>query len=277
MIRILVDSASDCRPGDAGIDWIIPIAINFGNREYRDGVDMDNEMFYSLLLTQNEFPRTSQPSPQDFLGFFQKVKESGEELLYFAVSSALSGTWQCAHLAKEMVGYDGIHIIDTKAATHMISLLANYAARLIRQGLPAVQTAEACEALKQRIRIFAGVDTLEYLYRGGRMSRATAAVGEVAGIKPVISITAAGKVEAIGKCLGRNKAMQLIIDRVKAQAPDPEFPIYSLYTLGTQNCEQLESKLAAAGHPVDARLRIGPTIGAHAGPGVYAVLYVAQA
>lgn len=275
MIKILVDSASDCRKEDGIYDLFVPITVNIDGVEYADGIDLDADKFYELQKNAKEFPRTSQPSPQQFVEIFEKIKADGDELIYLCLSSQLSGTYQGALIAKDMVDYDGIYVVDTLGATHLIGILARYARDLINQSVSAEEIAQKCENLKSKIKVFAGVDTLEYLYKGGRLSRASATVGEIAGIKPIITVSE-GKVESIGKCLGKIRAMNYILDKVKSHKINPAFPIYSLYTSGTENCEALESKLRENGYDIADRLQVGFTIGTHVGPGVYAVLFVEE-
>lgn len=275
MIKIMVDSASDCRDNNI-FDYFIPITVELDGRSYQDGIDLDNNTFYDLLTTTEEFPKTSQPAPDAFLQIFTEAKNNGDEILYFALSGSLSGTFQSASIAKAMAEYDDIYIIDTKSATHMIGYYAAYAKTLIAQGLSASLIAAECESLKGKIKVFAGLDTLEYLYKGGRVSRAAATVGEVAGIKPVITITEEGTVNAGSKAIGINRAIQTILTKTGSFEVDDRFPMYSLYTYGTENVEKLETKLAAAGYNPQGRLQIGSTIGAHTGPGVYGVLFVAK-
>lgn len=273
MIKILVDSSADCNLQDGTADLLVPISVNIDGKEYRCGVDLTSDKFYELLQSANEFPRTSQPSPQAFIEIFEKVKADGDQLIYFSLSSALSGTYQCALMAKEMVDCDNIYIIDTLSVTHLIELMAAYARDLINRGLTAGEIADRCEELKSKVIIYAGVDTLEYLYKGGRLSRASAAVGELAGIKPIITVKD-GRVELIGKSLGKQRAMNTILEKIKSHNIDPDFPMYSLYTCGTENCEALEQKLNSNGYTVSGRLQVGATIGTHVGPGVYAVMFV---
>ena len=275
MIKILVDSAADCNLQDGIIDAFVPISVNIDGKEYQSGVDLTSDQFYELLPNCKEFPRTSQPSPQTFIEIFEQAKDVGDHIIYLCLSSCLSGTYQGALIAKEMVDYDNIYIIDTLGVTHIIGVLARYARELINEGLLAGKIADKCEALKSKVKVYAGVDTLEYLYRGGRLSRASAAVGEVAGIKPIVTIKD-GRVESIGKCLGKIRAMNFIVDKLKSHKLNPDFPIYSLYTSGTENCEALEAKLKDNGYEIANRLQIGSTIGTHVGPGVYAVLFVEE-
>lgn len=273
MIKIMVDSASDCRNSEI-YDFFVPMTVNIGGKEYKDGIDLDNDTFYKLLTSTKEFPHTSQPSPEDFLTYFEQIKADGDELIYLALSSALSGTYQSANIAKEMLGYEGIYIIDSKNATHMIGALAKYAKKLIAEGLSAAEIAEKCEYIKTKIRIYAGLDTLEYLQKGGRIGKATALVGTLANIKPIITISEEGEVDAVGNSLGFGRAVQTVVEKVKRFEPNEEFPICSLYTFGEENVEKLEEKLSAAGYKVSERLQVGSTIGTHVGPGVYGVFFV---
>ena len=276
MIKFMVDSASDCRKEDAFVDYFIPIAINIDGTEYLGGVDLDSDTFYEKLKTAKEFPKTAQPAPQTFLDAFNEVKKAGDELIYFSISSGLSGTYQGAQIAKEMVGYEKIYIVDSRAASHLIGMQVHYAAKLREEGLDAEAIVEKCEKLKTRIKVFAGLDTLEYLYKGGRLSRTSAAVGSIANIKPIITVSPEGTVDSIGKCIGKMRSMQFIMDKLTAFEVDESFPLYSLYTCGTENCEALEQKLQENGYSVADRLQIGPAIGTHVGPGVYAVLFVTK-
>lgn len=272
MIRIMVDSASDC--GVQDFDMFIPMSISMNGKEYRSGLDLDSDTFYRLLTSSGEFPQTSQPSPNDFLECFLKIKEAGDELLYFCISSALSGTYQSANIAKAMAEYDGIHLIDTKTASHMIALLASSAQKWIEEGCFAREVVEKCEELQGRIRVFAGVDTLEYLKRGGRIGKAAALVGTLANIKPMITVSEEGVVAPLGKALGFGRAVQTLVEKVKGFEIDRSYPICSLYTYGEENCIRLEEKLKAEGIKVDARKQVGPTIGTHVGSGIYGIFFV---
>ncbi len=274
MIKILVDSASDCREESGLYDMYIPIKVNVDGVEYRDGVDISSNEFYRKLETADEFPRTSQPSPHEFEMLFKQIQNDGDELIYIAISSALSGTYQGAMFAKRSVGYEGIHIIDSKCVTHMIGILAQRAYDMRDAGKSAQEIVKECEALKSRIKIFAAVDTLEYLKKGGRLSGASAAVGELVKIKPVVTTSPEGEVATAAKCLGRAKVMQFLLDSVTNAQRDEAYPVYTLYTYGQENCELLEAKLKEKGIVPRDRLQIGATIGAHVGPGVCAVMYV---
>ena len=130
---------------------------------------------------------------------------------------------------------------------------------------------------KSRVVIYAALDTLEYLYKGGRLNKATAAVGELANLKPIIHVSHdEGKITIPAKCLGRNKALATLTKLVTAKPIDTSFPIYTLYAIGEENTEKLEEKLASAGVNVTKRLQIGSTIGCHIGPGAFGAIFVTK-
>lgn len=276
MIRILVDSSADFTAEDLkkyGVT-LVPISVSLGGQDYLDGINLTKDEFYKILTAGSDFPKTAQPSPNDFLEIFEDAKQSHDDVIYLALSSALSGTYQSATIAKEMAEYDRIYLIDTKSATAAIFLAAKYATQLAESGKAADEIAEILTTLCPRIKIAAGIDTLEFLHRGGRLSRASAAVGQLANIKPLITVSAAGTVELRGKALGSARGLQTLFSRFKCEEIDPEFPIYSVYTLGTENCEKLERLLTDDGYTVAERRQVGPSIGAHIGPGAYGIIYV---
>lgn len=275
MIRIMIDSTADIPKDSSIIDYYIPLSVNIDGKDYLSGIEINNDRFYELLVNAKDFPQTSQPATQSFVDAFEEVKANGDELIVFTISSELSGTYQGAVLAKSMVDYDKIHLIDTLGATHIISVMVEKASSMRASGASAEEIVSLCEDLKSRVKVFAGVNTLEYLRKGGRLSNASAIVGELAKIRPIITVVD-GKVEAIGKCIGKKRAMQFILDKVNEYILDEDYPIYSLYTAGTENCESLEEKLMESGYKIADRRQVGSTIGAHIGPGVYAVVIVTK-
>ncbi len=278
MIRILVDSSSDYTKDEIANNGFhfVPLNVLLAGKSYRDGIDLIPDQFYDLLIHSGDFPKTSQPSPQNFAEIFEDVKAKGDELICILLSSALSGTCQSAHLAKDMVDYDGIYIIDSLAATAMIKFMGNHATQLAKDGLSAKEIVDKIEAMKGKIKVVAGLDTLEYLCKGGRLSKASATIGELANLKPIITVTEEGKVSVIGKCLGKNKALNFILKYLETNERDMSFPLYTLYSYGTENTEKLEERLTKDGFSYDERVQLGSTIGAHIGPGAFAILYVTK-
>ena len=275
MIKILLDTSSDYTEEEVqakGMD-LVPLHITLGEADYRDAYDLSKDKFYELLTSNEEVPKTSQPTPQDFVDVFEKAEKNNDELICILLSSRISGTFQSATLAKSIVDYEKIHLIDSLSATHGIRLLAEHAQNLVNEGKTAEEIVAELEVLKTKIKILAVVDTLDYLCKGGRVSRTTAAIGEMAKVKPMITVNE-GEVAVIGKSLGKNKAIGSLLKALGECEVDHRFPMYSVSTLGTENCEVLENRLAAEGYETKERLQIGATIGTHVGPGVFGIIFI---
>lgn len=276
MIRIMIDSGSEYLPKEAqakGIE-VLPIVTNVGGNDYRDGFDLGRDEFFELLEETGQFPTTSQITPHVFATKFKEVLDAGDEVIAIILSSALSGTYQNACMAQAMVGNEGIYLIDSLTATYPISIMADYAAKLRDEGMPAAQIVEAIEELKGSAKVIAMVDTLEYLQRGGRIPKAAAKIGEAAKLKPVISVTEKGDLAMISACLGRKRAFDTIMKQLESIKIDDRFPVYAIYSYGTKNCERLEVRLQEAGISVTERRQIGYVIGSHIGPNACGVVYV---
>ena len=275
MIRFLVDTSSDYTVEEIkerGME-LVPLHITFGEKDYRDAYDLSKDGFYELLTTGEVFPKTSQPAPQDFVDIFEDAQEKGDDLICILLSSKLSGTFQSAVLSKSIAEYDKIHLVDSLGATHMIRLMADYGLELAKEGKTAEEIVAALEEMKSKIKVLAVVDTLEYLCKGGRVSRASAAIGEMAKVKPMITVSE-GEVTVIGKSLGKNKAIGSLLKVFGECQPDERFPIYSVSTLGTENCEAFEKRFTAEGYQFKERIQVGATIGTHVGPGAFGVIFV---
>lgn len=278
MIKILVDSSSELTKKEAEEKGylFVPIGVSLGGKEYTDGVDLTKDKFYELLTGSGEFPQTSQPSPQAFLELFEQAKRDGDEIVAILLSSALSGTYQSAVLAKQMVDYEGIYLIDSLTATGVIQILADYAKGLSEEGKGAAEVAERTDAFKARVHAIAMVDTLEFLQKGGRIGKTAAMIGELARLKPLITLTEDGRVGVIGKAIGKNKAMSFMMKWLEEHPVDEAFPSYSIFTSGTANCEQFEEKLEKHGIATAGRLQLGAAIGTHIGPNAFGIVYVGK-
>lgn len=276
MIRILVDSSADYTMAELkenGFDFV-PFPVTLNDKTYLDTVELDRNDMYKFLLQGDHFPKTSQPSPEAFVEIFEDAKAKEDEVICILLSSDLSGTCQSAFLAKNIVDYDKIYIIDSLTATFPIRILAEHAATLRSQGKSAEEIVNAVEDLKARTKVIASLDTLEYLYRGGRLSRTSASIGNLVSLKPVITIAEDGSISILAKPIGKNKAYSTLLKHLEEHPIDSDFPVYSIYTYGVENCEKLEAKLTKTGIPFKERLQVGCSIGAHIGPGTVGIVYV---
>ena len=157
----------------------------------------------------------------------------------------------------------------------MIRIMAEYGQALAKEGKSAEEIVAALDEMKSKIKVLAVVDTLEYLCKGGRVSRTAAAIGEMAKVKPMITVSE-GQVSVIGKSLGKNKAIGSLLKALGECEVDERFPIYSVSTLGTENCEVFEKRLTEAGYQFKERVQLGATIGTHIGPGAFGIIFVTK-
>ncbi len=275
MIRILVDGAADLSTEECAERGImrVPIPVDLDGVNY---ADRPYDEFYEALIHSANFPITSQVTPQGFVGFFEEAASAGDDLICLILSSGLSGTYQNALMAKEIVGYDRIHVIDTRHSTHAIRIMVDYAERLIAEGCSGDEIEHKILHLRPRVRIIAGLNTLEYLARSGRISNPLAIVGDIAHIKPVITFSSKGAVEVLGKALGIGKAVSQVFKLIKGRGVDEEYSSYEIYTYGEANTERLHGHLVRAGIHATGRLQVGPVIGGHNGPEALGMVFVSR-
>lgn len=278
MVRIITDSAADFQPAELEQLNItcIPLTVLIDQKEYHENVDLTKDRFYELLKAGEGFPKTSQASPQVLADLFEEAKRSGEEAVYITLSSALSGTYQSARFIREGTGYDGAFVVDSKNATGGQRMLVEYAVRLRDAGRSAADIVAGVEALRDRVVLYACINTLEYLHRGGRISHTAYTLGTLAQIKPIIHVDHHGRVDIPAKAMGMRKGMEHLCRQVNARQPDPEFPLYVMYTDDRSAAESLAMRLAEHGRAVhpDHIIQVGAAIGAHVGPAACGLVYV---
>ncbi len=275
MIRILTDSTSDLSPDQCkalGVD-LIPLQVHFGEETYRDGVDITNADFFARLRTADTLPHTSQINPDEFVSFFRPYLEAGDEVVGIFLSSKLSGTFQSACIAADELESKNLHLVDSCAVTFGLGLLVKMAARYRDQGMSAADIAAAVAALSPRLRLYAVVETLKYLKMGGRISAATALVGGVLGVTPIVSVKD-GVVEAVGKSRGQKGAFQWMEKRLAAEPADLSLPMAYGHTDAPQAMEAIKAYIRPL-CPTEDILEgpIGSVIGTHVGPGATGFAY----
>ena len=281
MVRIITDSAADLEPQEyekLGVTCI-PLRVAFGEQEYQENVNLSKVRFYELLLEGGAFPKTSQASPAVLTELFENARENGEEALYITLSSALSGTYQTALMVREDVEYAGAYVFDSRNATGGQRMLVEYACRLRDEGKNAAEIIAGLESIRDRIELYACVNTLEYLHKGGRISHAVYTLGNLAQIKPIIAVDTEGKVTLPAKVMGMRKGMDFLCKRLTARKPDEDHPVYVMYTNNRTVAEALAQRMEAQGlgtTPPERIIPVGAAIGAHIGPEACGIVYVGE-
>lgn len=273
--KIIVDSTADLMPEYKSRVSVVPLTVHFGDQEYIDGITIDHNTFYEKLVEDDVLPTTSQATPDAFMKEFDKVKEAGESAVVITLSSKLSGTYQSAMIAA--AEYENIHIVDSGTVAMGDGILVEMALRFLDEGLDAKTVAEKLEEEKQKIVIVALVDTLEYLKKGGRVSKAVAFAGGVLNIKPVLSVID-GEINMLGKARGSKMGNNLLVQEIeKAGGVDFSKPVLLGYS-GLSDALLLKY-IEDSKHIWDKGLdsvrytTIGSVIGTHAGPGAVAVAF----
>lgn len=255
---------------------IVPLKVMFGEDSYLDGVDISAGEFYKRLVQSPQLPTTSQPSPADFVQVYESILKEfpGCSVLSIHISSGLSGTYQSAKLATSLMEGEAEHITvwDSKSASFGFGLFVVHAAKLAAEGKPIQDIVSEIEELRSKRRLYFLVDTLEYLQKGGRIGKASAVLGTLLNIKPILSIDEEGIIFPVEKVRGRKKATARMIE------------------LFQQDLAGVTKVHAAVGHTADRTQvedflqqlsevftveelvysEIGPVIGTHVGPGTIA-------
>lgn len=265
-VQLIIDSASDLTLEEAkalGVK-LIPIPINFGEQEYLSGVNITQEEFYNKLASCKELPTTSQPTPYEFEKAFREVKEAGDEAVVLCISSALSGTYQSARAIAQDYS-DCVWVVDTLSVTIGQRLLLDYALQLREKGYNAKRLAEEIENAKTRLTVYGIVNTLDYLVKGGRLSKAAGAAGTLLGIRPVLTVRD-GVLQVISKARGIKAAHAALNKLVEETTQDTNMPSMVAHT-GTDDAD-LTAFLESADlkWSMVPRGIVGSTVGTHTGP-----------
>lgn len=277
-IQIITDSASDITNQTRKDVTVLPMTITFGDTAYQDGVNLSHQEFYERLIENGELPTTSQIPPYDFETAIRKNLSEGNDVIVITMSSKLSGTYQSACIAASES--DGkVYVVDSENVTVGERALVEYALRLKDQGMDAPSIVEKLEAEKKNIHLIALLDTLEYLKKGGRVSKAVAFAGGILSIKPVVAIVE-GEVAILGKARGSKQGNNFLVQKIEECGIDFDKPYFLGYTgLNDALLQKYieDSKDLWAEHTQSLAIStVGGTIGTHAGPGAIAVAFFAK-
>ena len=279
-VKLIIDSASDISVKEAqelGVA-VVPLTITFGEEDFEDGVTLSPVQFYEKLVNEKSLPKTSQANAFKFEEEIEKIVNSGDEAVIITISSKLSGTYNSACQAASK--YEGkVYVVDSMTACSGEGLLGLYAVELINQGKSAKEIVGELEVQKDKIHVFAMIDTLKYLKKGGRISAVAAFAGELLSLKPIVKMVD-GQVKMIGKCMGAKKGMAFL-DKVIANNGGIDYSKpYCLIWSGTEdsNVKKYIEESTTDWKDKDKLERriLGGTIGTHIGPGAVGVAFFAK-
>ena len=276
-VRIIVDSCADLRAEVKEKVSVVPLVVRFGDNELLDGVTIDKSTFYEMLVESDTLPTTSQATPDMFARAFAEAVDAGDSVVAITISSKLSGTYQSACIAA--ADYDCVHVVDSLNAAVGEGVLTEYALSCAEAGMGAADLANILEGKKKDVRVVALLDTLEYLKRGGRISRAAAFAGGLLNLKPVIAIED-GALVPMGKARGSKQGNNLLCEKIRQSGGvDFSMPLLLGYT-GIE--DSLLQKYIADSRPLwDGHtqtlhcVQVGSVVGTHAGPGAIVCAYFA--
>ena len=280
MVRLITDCAADFEPFELEKLNIacIPIKVMLADTEYEENVNLTKDQFFALLKETGASPKTSQPSPTVLMDFFEAAKAAGEEALYISLSSGISGTYQTARMTCEDADSDLCFVLDSLNATGGQRLQLEYAARLRDEGKSAAEIMEAVKSIQGKIVLYACMDTLEYLYRGGRISQTVYKLGTMAQVKPIIRVAEDGTIEVPAKAIGMRKGMDMLCKKVEQQKPSADHNFYVMYTADRSIGQALAQKFRGMGIdvPEERIIQVGAGIGSHVGPNACGFVYIAE-
>lgn len=273
-IRIVIDSTSDVTQEfiDKYNLIMVPLTVNFEDGSYLDKIELSTDEFFDKLIKADKLPTTSQVPPGKFIEVFNKVLEDGDEVLGIFLGSELSGTFESAQIAKNTIGDDRIHLIDTRSVCLGAFSLILEATELIDQNKSIDEIVETIEGLKDKVEIAVALDTLKYLEKGGRLSKGQAIAGSLLNIKPIITVRDS-RVEVVDKVRGKNKTIKWFdswIEKNKFDFTDKTVFLY--HARAEERIKTLREIIESKYKPKNIIIsEVGTVIGTHTGPGVIAV------
>lgn len=277
-IQVVTDSTSDIPKkirDDLGIR-VVPLKVHFGGETYLDGVTLQPGDFYGKLVASEQLPTTSQPAPLDFVSMYESIaQEQGDvEIISIHLSGVLSGTVQTAHLAAGMVEDKvKVHVIDSKLASFALGLAVVAVARAAKEGKSVEECLELAEHIKEKIQVFFVVDTLTYLQKGGRIGKASAFLGSLLNVKPVLTLDESGYVAPVAKIRGKKKAEAYIVDTCKTYAGKDRVIVSILHSANREEAEALKGRVEEEFNVDEVIVtELGPVIGTYTGPGLIALV-----
>lgn len=280
-VKIVADSACDLSKehyNEYDIE-MIPLNVHLDDKAFADGKEIDPKTIYDAMR-DGKSPKTSQPVPEAFKSIFTEYAEKNEPLVYVSFSSELSGTYQSAKIMEEIVKADypdaPIHIIDTKCASIGYGLVVLYVAKLAKNGATVDEIIQAAHYQAEHMEHIFTVDDLEYLYRGGRVSKTSAFIGGLLNIKPILNVED-GKLVPIEKLRGSKKVLKRMMELMDQRGADFKNQVIGIshgddLERAEALSEMIQEKYGVSKNDIVIEM-VGAVVGAHAGPGTLALFF----
>lgn len=272
MIKIFVDSGSSIKQNEKeklGVE-ILPLRYLLGETEYEDDIDLDIDGFYDIFIGQDLFPKTSLPNLDKAKQMVEQYTDKGDEVILISISSKISGTYSAFETL--FADNDKVYVVDSLSAVGGIRILVHEASKHLDK--PAQEVVDMLNKLKMRIKVVAIPETLDYLLKGGRLSKKEWLIGSLLKIKPIISLSQTG-VKVIDKKIGTKKAMSYLAKSFETFGFDSNYPIVPSYTYNVQNLEKLLSVTDEKYRPYMTEFdNLDPAIACHWGPNAYGYIFV---
>jgi len=257
---------------------IVPLYVSFDEESYKDGIDLSTEEMYTLIKEKNTLPKTAAVAPGEFEVIFKKYLDLGYDVVYMGIGSKFSGTFQSAHLAKSMLETEDVYLIDSANLSSGTGLLLLKAAKFRDAGFSALEIKEKVEALVPRVRSQFVIDTLDYLYKGGRLNALSALMGKMLRVHPLI-IVRDGQMHVGKKAMGpMRKGLHVLLDQYKKDQEnmDEDFLMIT-HSMADNHYQYVRSKLEESSAVKNMyETHAGCVISTHCGAGTIGILYIVK-
>ena len=255
------------------------LMIIFGDTSYQEFKEITPDKFVELSNAQTELPTTSQPAPGATIELYESILKDGyDEIIHLTISSGLSGSYQSAVNAAAIVDADKIHVFDSKTVAFSQGGLAIKAAKLVNAGKDVPEIISELKSVQETTHVSATVKTLDNLKKGGRLSNASAVIGSMLQVKPIIAMSPEGKLEAVGKVRTFKKAIQALIDVAKNADLDESYEIAIIHVLNLEDATTLKNAIAELYPNIAIHvLPLSLVVSAHVGEGTVAISWVKTA
>jgi DegV family protein with EDD domain len=267
-VKVVTDSTCDIPPQlmqDLDIT-VVPIYVVFGDKSYRDKLDISEDEFYDKLIHGPVHPTTSIPTPKDFADVYNKLAEKTNEIIAILITSRESGTYNAAVMAKELATKKcRIEVVDSLSMSMALGLLVTEAGRLAKTGASLDKVAESVRQAVPKVHLILMLDTLKYVVRGGRLGKAYGLIGSALRVKPLLTLKE-GDLSLVGIARTKAKAVERLYEFAKGFSRVKEIAVS--YTTAHDEAQAFADRLKAAFPGVPLSLtRVGSSLGTHAGPG----------